>query len=153
MIEESQELGRLLRRAGRSAARAYRDRIADLQLGPRQAAAILVLVETPGLSLGALAEVIGADQPTASSLIDRLLAAGLVLRETDPADRRRARLEPTDRARLLAKRIAAARRDTEALMRNAMGPSDSIELERILTRLTERLDDMGVPGRRRERRA
>jgi DNA-binding MarR family transcriptional regulator len=133
------ELGRLLRRAARYANRAYRSPISDLQLGPRQAAAILALVEAPGMSLGALAETLGADQPTTSALVDRLLTAELVRRETDPTDRRRARLEPTDEAVRLAERVATARRESEELLWDALGPEDGEELARILNRLTERL--------------
>jgi MarR family transcriptional regulator for hemolysin len=121
--------------------------VAELQLGPRQAAAILALVEAPGLSLGSLAETLGADQPTTSALVDRLLAADLVQRETDPTDRRRARLQPTESAMQLAQGIAAARRETEELIRQALGPEDAEELERILNRLIESLEEKTVPAR------
>jgi DNA-binding MarR family transcriptional regulator len=135
------ELGRLLRRASRSANRIYRLRAAELELTPRQAAVILALVESPGVSLGSLAETLGADQPTASALVDRLLAAGLVRRETDPDDRRRARLQPTESALQLAKGLAAARRESEALIRRALGPEDSEALARILTHLVATLGE------------
>ena len=139
MLEHRPELGRLLRRAARHANRAYRTQIGDLQLGPRQAAAILALVEAPGMSLGSLAETLGADQPTTSALVDRLLNAELVRRETDPSDRRRARLEPTDDAIRLAERIANARQESESQLWTALGPEDGEELARILNHLTERL--------------
>lgn len=132
---ETIEIGRLLRRAARSANRVYRSRIAELDLTHRQAAALLALVEKPGMSLGALAETMGADQPTASALVDRLLAADLVRRETDPEDRRRARLQPTDAAMAIAKKVADARRESEQLIRHALGPEDSDSLVRVLIRL------------------
>ena len=144
------EIGRLLRRAARSANRVYRSRLAELDLTHRQAAALLELVEAPGMSLGALAETLGADQPTASALVDRLLAAGLVQRETDPTDRRRARLHPAGAAWAIAEKVAAARRESEDLIRRALGPEDSDELARILSRLTAALPDgAGVPVRER----
>jgi DNA-binding MarR family transcriptional regulator len=148
--DEPVELGRLLRRAARAANRVYRSRLAELDLTHRQAAALLELVESPGMSLGSLAETLGADQPTASALVDRLLGADLVRRETDPADRRRARLQPTEAALGLAKKVASARRESEELIRRALGPEDSEEMARILTRLTDALPDgSGVPARGR----
>ena len=71
--------------------------------------------------------------------MDRLLAAELVRRETDPLDRRRARLQPTTAALPLARKVAAARRESEALIRVALGPEDSKALIKILTRLTAEL--------------
>ena len=142
------ELSRLLQRAARSANAAYRSRIRELGLTPRQAAAILALVERPGLTLNGLAEALGADQPTASSLIDRLLAAGYVRRETDPNDRRKASLQPTANAMQIAEALAAARHSTEELIRGSLGPQDSDELTRLLIRLVERLD---MPSHAEER--
>ena len=143
------EIGRLLRRAARAANRVYRSRLAELDLSHRQAAALLALVETPGISLGALAETLGADQPTASALIDRLIGAALVRRDTDPADRRRARLQPTDQAVGLAKKIATARRDSERCIRDALGPDDSEALAGILMRLTAELNEQPATEARR----
>lgn len=137
----SDDISRLLRRAGRSANRVYRQRVKELELTVRQANAILALVEKPGMSLGTLAESLGADQPTASALVDRLLAADLVRRDTDPADRRRALLQPTQAAMSLAVRLSDARRSSEELIRRALGPEDTEELARILTRLTDYLRD------------
>jgi DNA-binding MarR family transcriptional regulator len=121
----------------------------EMDLTPRQAAAILELVERPGLSLNALAEALGADQPTASALVDRLLAAGYVRRDTDPSDRRRASLQPTERAHELAEGLTAARQETEQSIHEALGPEDSAELSRLLIRLIERLEVAKGEGARR----
>lgn len=133
------ELSRLLRRAASAAARVYRARIAEHELTPRQAACVLALAEAPGTTLSGLAEALSADQATASALLDRLLAAGLARRETDPDDRRKARLYPTDRAALLARSLSEARRATEERIREALGSRDSEELARVLQHLIEAL--------------
>jgi DNA-binding MarR family transcriptional regulator len=135
------ELGRLLRRAARSATRVYRRRVVEMELTPRQAAAILALVESPGLTLSGLAEILGADQATASGLVDRLLAAGLVRRETDPTDRRRAMLYPAAAALQLAEGLAAARRLSEERIRAVLGPRRSAALARLLVLLVDGLED------------
>ena len=146
------ELGRLLRRASRTAARLYRWRLAALDLTQRQAATVLALVETPGATLSALAETLGADQPTASALVDRLLGAGLVRRETDAKDRRKARLYPTAEALRLAEALTEARRETESRIREALGPADSAALERLLQGLVESLSADSLDAPRGERR-
>jgi DNA-binding MarR family transcriptional regulator len=133
-------LGRLLRRASRAATKVYRSRVKELELTPRQAAAVLAFVENPGATLSYLAETVGADQATASALVDRLLAADLVRRETDPADRRRAMLHPTDKALQLAQAIAGARRASEDRIRAVLGNTDSDRLATLLARLVDGLE-------------
>jgi DNA-binding MarR family transcriptional regulator len=135
----SVEFSRLLWRATRSATRVYRQRVAELELTERQASAILTFVRTPGITLGKLADTLGADQATASALVDRLLAAQLVRRETHAEDRRRASLHPTDKALRLAKGLEAARQDAEAQIWGALGQADAEQLIRILSRLIESL--------------
>jgi DNA-binding MarR family transcriptional regulator len=151
---EPAELGRLLRRASQVAMRIYRARLAELDLTHRQAAAIRALAQSPGQTLSGLAESLHADPPTASALVDRLLAADLVRRETDPADRRRAMLYPTDKALELGEALREAVRDSEASIRSVLGPEDSPELARLLNRLIEGLAGAGhldAPLWRRQR--
>ena len=129
------DLARLLGRASRAATRVYRERAQDLGLAPRQAAALLAIVEQPGQTLSSLADQLNADQPTASAIVDRLLSAELVRRETDPIDRRRAMLLPTEKALKLAKGLRLARHASEDQVRSFLGPEDSAELIRLLSRL------------------
>lgn len=135
-----ERLTSLLWRAARAATRLYQSRLGELELTTRQAAALLALVENPGVTLGALAETLRSDQPTASAVVDRLLAADLVKRETDPDDRRRARLYPTDRALQMAERIAEARRETEATIERVLGEHTARKLHKALPVLCERLE-------------
>jgi DNA-binding MarR family transcriptional regulator len=97
-------------------------------------------VERPGVTLGTLAESLRSDQPTASAVVDRLLAADLVRRETDPDDRRRARLYATDKALRIAERVAEARRRTDQMIEAALGPSTSRKLTKVLLELSEKLE-------------
>jgi DNA-binding MarR family transcriptional regulator len=145
------ELSRLLRRAARAASRLYRERLGELELTSRQANAVLALVEAPGTTLSGLADSLGADQATASALVDRLLSAGLVRRETDPDDRRKARLHPTEPALRLSEALVEARRDTEARIREGLGVRDSDDLARILQRLIDGIGH-GKDAPRREGR-
>ena len=133
------EFGRLLWHATRSATRVYRLRLAELELTNRQAAAILALVEAPGITLRELSETLGADRATASALIDRLLAADLVRRETNPDDRRRVMLYPTLKSLELAETLAAAGHASEERIKAVLGERDSAKLAALLDRLIDGL--------------
>lgn len=135
-----ERLAALLWRAARASTRYYQAHLAELDLTTRQAAAVLALVDTPGVTLGRLADSLRADQATASAVVDRLLAADLVKRETDPADRRRARLYPTQKALQIAERLAEARRRTEEMIEEALGPATARKVKKVLTHLSEQLE-------------
>jgi DNA-binding MarR family transcriptional regulator len=142
---DGERLSALLWRAARASTRFYQAQLTEFDLTPRQATAILSLIETPGVTLGTLAEALRADQATASAVVDRLLAAELVRRETDPADRRRARLYATKKALLIAEQVAEARRRTDDLIEDVLGRQASKELKKVLTRLSERLEQNALP--------
>ena len=62
--------------------------LADGALTTTQRLALIELVDGGSLRLGALADRIGAADPTVSRAIDGLVEAGIVERQTDPDDRR-----------------------------------------------------------------
>ncbi len=145
---DDERLSALLWRAARASTRFYQSQLTDFDITPRQATAILALVDHPGVTLGFLAEALRADQATASAVVDRLLGAELVKRETDPADRRRARLYPTDKALRIAERVAEARRRTDQMIEEALGQQTSRKLKKVLMQLSEQLEREAhaVPG-------
>ncbi|MGN6814206.1 MAG: MarR family winged helix-turn-helix transcriptional regulator [Thermomicrobiales bacterium] len=129
-----------LRRTYRRTRREYSDRLAPLDLTPRQAAVILALAAQPGTRLGALAEKVGADQPTISALVDRLVERGLVAREADPADRRRACLRLTPAAGSLAGDIQQIRAAMDRQLIDLLGEAPGRQLLDSLNELAARLD-------------
>jgi DNA-binding MarR family transcriptional regulator len=62
--------------------------LADGALTTTQRLALIELVDGGPLRLGALAERIGATDPTVSRAVDGLVDAGIVERQPDPLDRR-----------------------------------------------------------------
>src|SRR5207302_10359298 len=62
--------------------------LADGALTTTQRLALIELVESGPLRLGALAERIGATDPTVSRAVDGLVECGIVERQADPDDRR-----------------------------------------------------------------
>ncbi len=132
-----------LRRTYRRTRREYSDRLAPLDLTPRQAAVILALATQPGTRLGALAEKVGADQPTISALVDRLVERGLVGREADPADRRRACLRLTPAAETLAGDIRQIRAAMDQRLIALLCEAPAHQLLDLLNALAAKLDQDG----------
>src|SRR2546428_9200975 len=67
----------------------------DLDISMQQLRALTVLRDEEVATVGRLAELFGIGLPAASILADRLVRAGYVERNEDPADRRRARPTPS----------------------------------------------------------
>ncbi len=97
----------------------------------------------PGSSVGALAAEIGIAHNTASTLVNRLAAAGLVRREADPDDRRSSRVRLTPAA---GERMGAWRERRLEVLEAALAALEPPELERLagalpaLRRLQRALD-------------
>lgn len=87
------------------------------------------------LSVSALGEAIGVDQPRASRLIQQGVELGLVRREADPDDARRTRVALTDEGAGLVRGFRGQRREqlTQALA--DFTDAERTELARLLTKL------------------
>jgi DNA-binding MarR family transcriptional regulator len=106
----------LLRRAWYGLNQAFRRRVAHLDLTPDQYTVLRNLHEagSAGITQSELTDFMTSDPNTIASLVDRMEKAGLLLRETDPRDRRvrRLRLSTTGRGRFFAaRRVALALQD------------------------------------------
>ena len=102
------------------------------------------LVDSGPLRLGALAERVGATDPTTSRAVDGLVAAGLVERRSDPGDRRAVLHEATPRGRA---RIEARRREVAAVLDEALSrfaPAERRRLAELLAKLNGELH--GTPA-------
>ncbi|NTU80037.1 MAG: MarR family transcriptional regulator [Chloroflexales bacterium] len=62
----------------------------DLDCSLAQLKALFVIARAEPVAIGRVAETLQIGLPTASHLVDRLVQDGLVVRVSDPADRRRA---------------------------------------------------------------
>ena len=149
-VEEPEDLRSLLRRASRMAGRHYRAQLARFDLSASQATALLFLNDRDGSTLRELADAVSADLATASALVDRLMSMGLIVRETDPADRRRARLLLSEAATDLLAPLAEATRETNAMLVNALGQKRSAELASVLTELIEAVAEAAAAAKKDE---
>jgi DNA-binding MarR family transcriptional regulator len=114
-----------------------------LDLGMGQLKAIGLLTERRQSTVGGLAKAIGISEPSASILVDKLVQRGLVARETDPADRRRTLVIPTEAGDGLMERLRQIKddrvrawlalmpeRDVQALLQGLDALGAAIEQER-----------------------
>ena len=104
---------------------------------------LLQLVEAePGVGVAAAARSLHLAGNTVSTLVNQLVAAGMVRRAVDPADRRAARLSLTDAARDRLARWRGARRVlvSEALER--MPAADVAALEAALPALKNLIGEL-----------
>lgn len=112
---------------------------ADAGLTPSQLSALAVIANHGPLSLGSLAEHERLAPPSITRLVKKLAQEGLVVRTTDPTDRRIATVMTSDRGAAL---LAESRRRKTAWLTNriaALGDDDRRRLAGaldVLDRLT-----------------
>lgn len=104
------------------------------------------LVDAGPLRLGALADRVGATDPTTSRAVDGLVAAGLVVRQPDPADRRAVLHEATA---LGTARVEARRNEVAAVLDEALArftSTDRRRLVELLAKLNQELHAIHTPA-------
>lgn len=94
------------------------------------------------LNAGELAERSSLDKPKVTRALQRLESRGLTQRAIVSADRRQVRLTLTRRGRLQFRQIAALALEWEAGLLGALSPVERSTLDRILTKLTRRAEEM-----------
>jgi len=108
--------------------------------GP-QRLVLRVVGQFPGLSAGELAEIVRLHPSTITGILQRLVTRGLLRRERDPGDGRRARLwlKPRARAFTRTSRGTVEKAVTAALKR--VGASDAFAARRVLVEVARGLDE------------
>ncbi|MGK8500418.1 MarR family winged helix-turn-helix transcriptional regulator [Nocardia asiatica] len=91
-------------------------------------------------TVGALAPALGVDQPRASRLVARAVAAGLLERVADQRDGRRSVLRPTTAGRRASAEAAARRRTAMAAAMADWTPAERADFARLLERFVEKMD-------------
>ncbi|MEV4776394.1 MarR family winged helix-turn-helix transcriptional regulator [Microbacterium sp. LWH12-1.2] len=89
------------------------------------------------LSVSALGEAIGVDQPRASRLVQQGVELGYVRREADPDDARRTRIALTDEGRKLARGMRGERRELLGRALAAFTDDEQRDLARLLGKLAD----------------
>jgi DNA-binding MarR family transcriptional regulator len=107
----------LLRTAWYGLNRAFRRRIAHLNITPDQFTVMRTLLENQGITQRELTQLMASDPNTVASLLERMQQAGLVERQTHEQDRRahRIRLKPSGNRKYEEAREIAVALQTEIL--------------------------------------
>lgn len=130
----------LLGGAGKLVLRRWADQLAELELTPSQYKLLLTLDETGPLGQQRLAERTGIDPRNAVPIIETSVGRGLLIRNVDPADRRRRVLELTPTGRRVAAKLRALSADLEQQLLDPLDPAERTALRRTLQTLVDASD-------------
>jgi DNA-binding MarR family transcriptional regulator len=109
----------------------------------REYIVLSTLHKSPGLTQGELGRTLGLDKTTLMSQLDRLERTGLVVRQSDPRDRRlRVPVITTDGEALRAK-VAAACDTVETSALHGLDPDEIQNLRRLLFAIIGDVEDRG----------
>ncbi|MGW7446004.1 MarR family winged helix-turn-helix transcriptional regulator [Kitasatospora sp. NPDC054795] len=125
-VAPADEFSTLLAGIQRLVRRRLRHTMDEPRLRGAQVELLRLVTETPGLRVSEAAEELCLAGNSVSTLVNQLVALGLLRRESDPADRRAALLHATPEA---VERIEAWRRRRRALMEDVVAglPADRRE--------------------------
>jgi DNA-binding MarR family transcriptional regulator len=110
------------------------------RLTPQQFWVLLGIQEAGPVSLGALAERLPIDAPTASRVVASLTRRRLVRLAEDPADRRRLLIGITAEGADLATRLRPVARDLRETLTAGFSPAELAALRQALRRILGNLD-------------
>jgi DNA-binding MarR family transcriptional regulator len=139
----AQRAGRLadaFGRAGKSVVRAFDDRLGEHGVSTPRSKLLAEVARMQPVRLADLARAVGISQGTASTLVEALVRDGLIIRNTDDADRRAIRLTTTPAGEKQARNWLTDYIDVAEDIFACLDPDEQRLLARLLDRLAESLD-------------
>jgi DNA-binding MarR family transcriptional regulator len=106
---------------------------------------LFCLTHYGSLTARSICEVTARPKNSVSRAVERLLGAGLIRRETDPADRRKGVLTITPKGREILAQTSVLFQEREALMLRRLNAADRRTLDRLLTKLMGGVGEWGGP--------
>ncbi|MBI3451251.1 MAG: MarR family transcriptional regulator [Rhodospirillales bacterium] len=131
-------LSYLLARASHRVSREFHAQLKPAGLSVPQWRVLATLVDTPGMSLGALAEAVLFKQPTLTKVIDRMERDGWVGRQYGQRDRRKIRVVITPRGRKVVRGLLVKAKAHERTCLAAFTDAEIAKLKRMLRDLLQR---------------
>lgn len=139
-MERRESVGYQVNHLGRLLAQALRLRIAPFGVVPGQFAQLLALYEQEGLTQNQLCDQVRIDQSTMAHTLQRMDRDGLIERTPDPADRRRALVMLTERARDLESRLVQAAQEVNAVATRGFTAEEVATCLELVTRMIDNLE-------------
>jgi len=127
----------LLSKAYQRAHAHLKRRLAVYGLTPVQQLVLGALCKDEGISAGDLGKKLTLDPATLSGILDRMVEAGWVVKETDPEDRRLLKIYLTDRAKMIAPKLMEERDKANEEVLGNLSLEEKVLLKRLLKDLTE----------------
>lgn len=104
---------------------------------------VLRIVERfPGISAGDLAHIVRLHPSTITGILERLVSRGVLSRDTDPADNRRARLRLKPRALLYTRISTGTVEQAVRLALRRAGTANVKASRKVLAAVAQRLNDV-----------
>ncbi|MQY03649.1 MarR family winged helix-turn-helix transcriptional regulator [Actinomadura macrotermitis] len=139
-MDRHQSLGYQVNHLARLLAQALRLRIAPLGVVPGQFAQLLALYDREGVTQNQLCEEVRIDQSTMAHTLKRMERDGLIERAADPADRRRALINLTDRARELQGPLQRAAAEVNDVATRGLSEQEAAACMRLVGHLIANLE-------------
>ncbi len=114
-------------------------RLAAFGVSIGQLPALLALYERDGRTQAELARAVGVEQPTMAATLRRMERDGLIRRIPDPGDRRRARVQLTDRALAMRDELQTQRAAIDELALAGLSARERHTLQHMLATITANL--------------
>jgi len=130
----------LVARARKLLKREFEARLAVVDLTVPQIYVLRSLWESDGLPISHLSSLACSDGPTLTSLLDRLEAKDLIVRERDPNDRRVVRIYLRPRGRELKEGVMKAGNEVYSVVRQGLSENEHDQLCRLLAMLCDTLE-------------
>lgn len=127
---------------GRLLGSAINRRLAELGVRTGHLATLLALYDNDGQIQAELTRTVGVEQPTMVATLRRMEAAGLVRRDPDPDDRRRAIVTLTPKALAIRADVQALRREIAAEALADFTTEECASVLEMLNRLAANLQEL-----------
>ena len=98
---------------------------------------LLELYRADGQTISELGEAVSLEKSTMTGLIDRMGKAGLVTRETDPADRRVLRIWLTSKGKNIQADVAKVLCESYKKLTSGIAEKDVLKIEKLLGHMIE----------------
>lgn len=151
--EQEEHVGVLVAAVRRRIRQVVRAEAFGHRLSPQQFWSLVGIDEAGPLSLGALAERLRIDQPTASRVVAALTKRRLVRMAVDPGDRRRLVIDTTPEGAELAARMRPIARDLREAVVAGFSAAELAALRGALVKIVGNLDRFEARRARRPARA
>src|SRR5260370_2478990 len=133
------DIGRLCFLIARDLRTALDRRLAQFDLRAQQAAVLMQCIRQPGASSSQLGAAVGTDTAGITGLIDQLEKNGLVMRRTNPADRRAVIIELTKKGRALLPKLHPVFQAVHNQLLADYSTGEAAKLETLLNRLRQNI--------------